>query len=195
VVLGRAPRLHALASLRLDGKSQGEEAPAQETPCDLQGEDALRRLVPSSVHVQRAIRARRAQGRRLAGRPAEDAGGAQGGQEAASAFVEARRPVLGHRVRLGHESSAPARCAGRTGGSLDVRGALPDVAVRCLARDLVRLGGPWRQEPVSERPLLPHELAGTSCAGKAAAHGVPLPLHRVPRAPRHQHLGPGRDEQ
>ena len=70
---------------------------------------ALRRLVAPSVHVRRPVRAREASGRRRARRPAEDARAAEGGRSAAPRRLDAAGPVLGHGVRLGHESAADAR--------------------------------------------------------------------------------------
>ena len=146
VELAGAARLHALAALPLQGIPSAQ---------DLQRDDPLRRLVASPVHLQRTLRTREESRRHLARRPPEDAGAAAGGHQAPSRRLAACGQVLGDGVQLGHKPATPPCRAQRARGTLDGRGLLPDVAVRRLARDLVRLAGSRWLEPVPEWPLPP----------------------------------------
>src|SRR6185437_5975160 len=119
----------------------------------------LRRVVAPSVYARRPVREGQDSGGRHARRSAEDALRAEGRRTASSRDLEAAGAVLGDGVRLGHAPAAAECGVAQARGALDVGVAVPDVALRHLARDVVLAGGLPEPQPVAERPLLPGRLA------------------------------------
>ena len=102
--------------------------------------------------------------------------GGRTGSSTQGSIAPIHKDAAAHAIKL-FKDPAAARSLAQPRRALDVRVALPDVALGGLTRDLVPARGFREPEPVPERPLLPHAVSRDG-ACEADSHCLPLPLHR-----------------
>ena len=110
-----------------------------------------------TIRIPRTFTAARLRGlrfrRRRARRPAQHASAPEGRRAARPRRVGESGPILGHGVRLEHEPAANAFALARARRPLDGRIAVPDVACRRFARDVVSCSRTFRRRATYQSGL------------------------------------------